>query len=1589
MSSNLIQQSEEKRRVQPQIFAPPKQGLYDPQFEHDACGLGFIVNMKGAKSHQLVSDALKILVNLDHRGAVGCEPNTGDGAGILIQIPHDFFVSEAARLGFKLPAVGQYGVGQLFLPKDKAQRESIKKELTKIISDEGQTLLGWRDVPTDNSSLGKTAIASEPFVEQVFVGRNPALKDEAAFERKLYVIRKIAEQKIRYGNSFAGGKFFYVSSLSARTLTYKGMLMSEQVEKYYGDLQNPAVVTALALVHSRFSTNTFPSWDRAHPNRYIAHNGEINTLRGNVNWMHARQALFTSRVFGDEIKKIIPVINTDGSDSAQFDNCVELLTLAGRELPHAMMMMIPEPWENNESMDPARRAFYEFHSCLMEPWDGPASMAFTDGKFIGACLDRNGLRPSRYYVTHDDVVIMASEAGVLPVAPERVKIKGRLQPGRMFLVSLEEGRIIADEELKKKYASAEPYQKWLDENHVLLKNLPSPPHIHEPEHKTILQRQQAFGYTFEDLRFIVGPMGRDGVQPLGSMGTDTPLAVLSEKPQLLYNYFKQLFAQVTNPPIDPIREEIITSTDIMVGSEGNLLEPTPESARQIKMHYPILDDEELEKLRHINRPGFQSVTLPILFEAGSAPASGAAERAPRSANETSANSGASDVVSASNVSREGAGNSTRGACAPEKNLATALEKLFAAADKAIADGANIIILSDRGLSAALAPIPALLAVSGLHHHLIRRGTRTKIGLILESGEPREVHHFSLLIGYGCTAINPYLAYETLDDLIREGLLRDTDHKTAVKKFIKAAVKGVVKTMAKMGISTIQSYHGAQIFEAVGLNAEVVNQYFTWTPSRIQGVGLDVIAEEALARHCRAFPSAEVNSELDAGGQYQWRDGGEFHLFNPQTIHKLQNACRTNNEKIYREYADLINDRAKNLCTLRGLLEFKFAENPIPIEEVEPVEEIVKRFKSGAMSYGSISKEAHETLAIAMNRLGGRSNTGEGGEDPERYVWTNERGDSKNSAIKQVASGRFGVTSHYLVNAKELQIKMAQGAKPGEGGELPGKKVYPPIAKVRGTTAGVGLISPPPHHDIYSIEDLAELIHDLKNANRDARISVKLVAEVGVGTVAAGVAKAHADVILISGHDGGTGASPLSSIKHAGGPWELGLAEAHQTLVLNNLRSRVYVETDGQLKTGRDVAIAALLGAEEFGFATAPLVVMGCIMMRVCHLNTCPVGVATQDPRLRKRFTGEADHVENFMRFVAQELREIMAKLGFRKLEDMVGRTDKLSPWKAIEHWKARGLDLTPILHQPEVGADVGRFRQQAQNHDLEKSLDMTKLLDICQPAIERGEKVRAELEIHNVNRVVGTIAGSEITKKHGPNGLPEDTVWLKFNGSAGQSFGAFVPKGMTLELEGDANDYFGKGLSGGKLIVYPPKGSTFLPRENIIIGNVALYGATAGEIFVRGMAGERFAVRNSGVNAVVESVGDHGCEYMTGGKVVVLGKTGRNFAAGMSGGIAYVLDEAGDFHTRCNTELVGLGKLEDANEIEEVWKLIQRYQTYTKCQRAAKMLADWKHFVPKFVKVLPQDYACVLKELKIAHDKGLTGDDAIMAAFEANVKSGH
>jgi glutamate synthase (ferredoxin) len=1518
---------------------PPKQGLYDPAFEHDACGVGFVVNIKGRKSHSIVRNALEILINLDHRGACGCEANTGDGAGILLQMPHEFLKLASKEAGVALPGEKEYGMGMMYLPPDAGERRECEQAFAQVVAEEGQRVLGWRTVPTCNDPLGETAKVSEPCMRQVFIGRSGKLADDMAFERKLYVIRKRAENTIRYSGRFAGGHYFYISSLSYKTCIYKGMLMPVQLEKYYADLLHPAMESALALVHSRFSTNTFPSWERSHPYRYLAHNGEINTLRGNINWMRARQSMMASDLFGDDLPKLFPIINTDGSDSAMFDNCLELLVLAGRSLPHAVMMMIPEPWTNHESMSDEKKAFYEFHSCLMEPWDGPASIAFTDGRKIGAVLDRNGLRPSRYYVTKDDMVIMASEAGVLDVPPEMVALKGRLQPGRIFFVDTEEGRIVEDDEIKSTLANEHPYRQWIDQHMIELATLPEPPHIHEPDHDTVLQRQQAFGYSFEDLRILMAPMARDGVEAVGSMGTDTPLAVLSDKSQPLFNYFKQLFAQVTNPPIDCIREEIVTSAETTIGSEKNLLRPQPDSCHLIELKSPILTNEELARLRHLSTPSYKSVTLPILYT----------------------------VAGGAN------------------GLQQAMENVFAAADKAIAEGINILILSDRGIDYEHAAIPSLLAVSGLHHHLIRNGTRTRVGLVLESGEPREVHHFSLLIGYGVGAVNPYLAFETLDDLIREGMLKDIDHKTACKNFAKAAIKGVVKVTSKMGISTIQSYRGAQIFEAIGLNHEVIDKYFTWTPSRVEGVGLDVLAKEVELRHRRAFPDRPVNGHtLDVGGQYQWRAGGELHLFNPQTVHKLQHAVRTGNYSVFKQYSKLVDDQLREHYTLRGLLEFK-PRTAVPLEEVEPVESIMKRFKSGAMSYGSISKEAHETLAIAMNRIGGKSNTGEGGEDPERYK-LEPNGDSKNSAIKQVASGRFGVTSNYLVHAKELQIKMAQGAKPGEGGQLPGKKVWPWIAKVRHATPGVGLISPPPHHDIYSIEDLAELIHDLKNSNHRARISVKLVAEVGVGTIAAGVAKAHSDVVLISGYDGGTGASPQTSIKHAGIPWELGLAETHQTLVLNNLRSRIVVETDGQLKTGRDVAIAALLGAEEFGFATAPLVAMGCILMRVCHLDTCPVGVATQDPKLRAKFAGRPEDVVNFMRFVATELREVMAQLGFRTVNEMIGRTDCLEPRKAIEHWKARGLDFSKILFQPDVGPEVGRFCQIPQDHGLDKALDNTTLLELCKPALEKKEPVRATLPIKNINRVVGTILGGEVTRRHGPEALPEDTIRIHFKGSAGQSFGAFMPRGLTWILEGDANDYLGKGLSGGRIILYPPEGSTFTPEENIITGNVALYGATSGEVFIRGMAGERFAVRNSGVNAVVEAIGDHGCEYMTGGKVVVLGPAGRNFAAGMSGGVAYLLDEKGDFATRCNKQMVAIEKFEDAEEAESVRQMIQRHAEYTKSQRAAKVLAHWEKYSGMFVKVMPKDYKRVLNALKKAQQQGLSGEQAINAAFEENAR---
>ena len=1520
---------------------PAKQGLYDPWFEHDACGVGFVVDMKGRASNRILQQALEVLKNLDHRGAAGSEVNTGDGAGVLLQMPHKFNAEACKKARIPLPEPGHYGSGLIFLPRNPTMRRRLEEVFGQIVQSEGQTLLGWRTVPTDNSSLGDTAKSCEPFMRQVFIGRNPNLADEMAFERKLYIIRKRAYSEIR-ASTIGGAEYWYVASLSLKTIVYKGMLLTSQLGDYFTDLKNPAIETALGLVHSRFSTNTFPSWDRAHPYRYVAHNGEINTLRGNINWMHARQALFDSPLFGEDIKKIIPIVNPNGSDSSMFDNVLELLVLSGRPLAHAMMMMIPEPWSNHESMDDDRRAFYQYHSCLMEPWDGPASIGFTDGKQIGAILDRNGLRPSRYYVTKDGLVIMASEAGVLDIPADQIVQKGRLQPGRMFLVDTEQGRIIEDEEIKREISKAQPYRQWLNEHLVHLSDLPEAPKIEGPDHETLLQRQIAFGYTFEDERVIITPMAKDGVEAIGSMGNDAALAVLSNKPRLLYDYFKQLFAQVTNPPIDSIREEIVTSAESRLGSEGNLLDPDPAACRRVELKWPVLTNEEFGKIRRTHLPGLKTGVLPILFR----------------------------------VSRG------------EKGLVQSMEELSVMARRMIEEEEiNVLILSDRGVNRDYAPIPALLAVAGLHHYLIREGLRTKVSLVLETGEAREVHHFALLIGYGVTAVNPYVAFETIDDMIREGLLPGLDHKKGCANFVKAASKGVIKVMSKMGISAIQSYRGAQVFEALGLRQDVVDHYFTWTPSRVGGIGLDVIAQEVLLRHRAAYPDRAVDGHvLPVGGLYQWRAAGESHLFTPESVHALQKAVRTNNKTAYQNYAKLINEQGKALCTLRSLLEFKGGNAPVPLEEVESAEKIMQRFKTGAMSYGSISLEAHETLAIAMNRIGGKSNTGEGGEDPARFTWTNEKGDSKNSAIKQVASGRFGVTSEYLVNAKELQIKMAQGAKPGEGGQLPGTKVYPWVAKTRGTTAGVGLISPPPHHDIYSIEDLAELIHDLKNGNKDARISVKLVSEVGVGTVAAGVAKAHADVVLISGYDGGTGASPQTSLQHAGLPWELGLAETHQTLVLNNLRSRIAVETDGQLKTGRDVVIAALLGAEEFGFATAPLVATGCIMMRVCHLNTCPAGVATQDPQLRAKFAGKPEHVVNFMRFIAEDIRELMASLGFRTIEEMIGRTDRLEAKKAVEHWKARGLDFSNILYQPDVGSEVGRFCQMKQDHGIDRSLDITTLLGLAKPAIEKGEKVVAELPIRNVNRVVGTITSGEITKKHGAKGLPEDTIKFKFKGSAGQSFGAFVTRGMTLSIEGDANDYFGKGLSGGKLIVYPPADARFKAEDNMIVGNVAFYGASAGEAYIRGMGGERFAVRNSGVTVVVEGIGDNGCEYMTGGNVVVLGRAGRNFGAGMSGGVGYVLDEDGSFAKRINTQMVGIEKLEDAKEIAAVRAMIQKHLDYTKSERAKQVLANWDKSVPKFVKVMPKDYKRMLACIDRAQAQGLTGDEAIMAAFEENAR---
>jgi glutamate synthase domain-containing protein 2/glutamate synthase domain-containing protein 1/glutamate synthase domain-containing protein 3 len=1492
---------------------PSAQGLYDPRHEHDACGIGFVANISGEKSHDIVTKGIEILVNLAHRGACGCDPETGDGAGVLIQIPHAFFERECARLGFPLPAPGEYGVGMVFLPVEPHERMACEGIVEEIAREEGLTVLGWRDTPIDSDTIGRLARSTQPYIEQIFVKRGPGM-DEDALERKLYIVRKRAEREVAATNLREKG-FFYIPSLSCRTIVYKGLLLAPQIANFYLELSNPEVRSGLCLVHQRFSTNTFPTWHLAHPFRYICHNGEINTLRGNVNWMHARTASLASKLFGDDIKKLEPIIAPGGSDSANLDNAVELLTLSGRTLPHVMEMLIPQAWVNDPTMPEDVKAFYEYHASLMEPWDGPAAVAFTDGRVIGAKLDRNGLRPGRFTVTNQGLVILASETGVLPVDPEDVHIKGRLEPGRMFLVDTVQGRIIPDDEIKKQLAARQPYAEWLKENQITLKHLADPIRVQSSDSETLLMRQRAFGYTDEDLKTILLPMATNGEEPIGSMGVDTPLACLSDKPQLLFNYFKQLFAQVTNPAIDPIREDLVMSLYDYIGCEGNILEESPKLCHTLRKRHPIVTNWNLEKLRRVSQGDFLAATLTMLFRADGG----------------------------------------------EKRLKEAIDSLCRRASLAIKSGYTLLILSDRGVDEEYAPIPTLLALSAVHNHLVREKTRNQVALIVETGEAREIMHYALLIGYGASAINPYLALETLEDLHSKSYFpKEYTFEKVLKNYIKAVDKGLLKVLSKMGISTLQSYCGAQIFEAVGLNKALIDKYFTGTSSRIEGVGLDTLAREALMRHQFAVqPPEDSGTELEVGGSYQYRVRGENHILNPTTISKLQHAVRQSSYATYEDYARVANEQSRNLYTLRGMFDLNPSGPAVPLEEVEPAAEIVKRFATGAMSFGSISKEAHETLAIAMNRIGGRSNTGEGGEDEVRFK-PDPNGDWRRSAIKQVASARFGVTTNYLVNADDLQIKIAQGAKPGEGGQLPGHKVDDVIARVRHSIAGVGLISPPPHHDIYSIEDLAQLIYDLKNVNPQARVSVKLVAESGVGTVAAGVSKAHADVILISGYDGGTGASPISSIRHAGVPWELGLAETQQTLVMNDLRSRIRLQVDGKLQTGRDVAIAAMLGAEEFGFATLPLIAMGCIMMRKCHLNTCPVGVATQDPNLRKKFQGQPEHVVNFCFYVAEDLRRIMAQLGFRKLDEMVGRVDCLTQRTDVQHWKASGLDLSSVLFDPQVPSRVGRRCTIKQDHGLEQSLDF-QLIGHSKEALERGKKVAISLPIRNTHRTVGAMLSGDIARRFGEAGLPEDTIRAQFTGSAGQSFGAFLAHGVTLTLEGEANDYVGKGLSGGKLVIYPPRNSSFQPEENILVGNVVLYGATSGEAFFNGMAGERFAVRNSGATAVVESVGDHGCEYMTKGLVVVLGKTGRNFAAGMTGGIAYVLDETGEFaRTRCNRASVDLDPVTDAKDIELIHALITRHAELTDSPRAKWILDNWDSMLPKFIKVFPHEYKRVL-----------------------------
>ena len=1498
---------------------PAAQGLYDPSAERDACGVAFVATLTGEPSHAIVSKAITALHNLDHRGASGAEPDSGDGAGILITMPDAFL---RAVVPFELPAQGQYAAGMAFLPSGAAEAMAARATIETIAAEEDLQVLGWREVPVHSDIVGATARSTMPSFQQLFLTAAGEPVDTMTLERRVFALRKRAERDTGV----------YFPSLSARTLVYKGMLTTGQLDQFYPDLRDPRMASVVGLVHSRFSTNTFPSWPLAHPYRLIAHNGEINTVRGNRNWMRAREAMLASDLIPGDLERLYPICTPGASDSASFDEVLELLHLGGRSLPHAVLMMIPEAWENNAEMDSARRAFYQYHSTLMEPWDGPAAVCFTDGSLIGAVLDRNGLRPGRFWVTDDGLVVLGSEAGVLDIDPATVVRKGRLQPGRMFLVDTAAGRLIEDEEIKAQLAAEHPYAEWLNEGMVHLEELPEREHVVHT-HTSVVRRQQTFGYTEEELRVLLAPMGRTGAEAIGSMGTDTPIAAISDRPRLIFDYFSQLFAQVTNPPLDAIREEIVTSLGSTIGPEGNLLDSTAEQCRQVVLPFPVIDNDELAKLLHVNvdgdMPEFQAARISGLY-----PVDGGGEA-----------------------------------------LTARLEEIFAEVDAAIAEGVRFIVLSDRDSDTDLAPIPSLLLTSAVHHHLVRNKKRTQMSLVVEAGDVREVHHMALLIGYGAAVVNPYLAMESVEDLVNSGYIEGIDATSAMRNLVKALGKGVLKVMSKMGISTVSSYRGAQVFEAIGLSHELVDRYFTGTTTKLGGVGIDVIAEEVAQRHRKAYPesgSSSAHRQLDIGGEYQWRREGEPHLFDPETVFRLQHSTRSGRYDIFKQYTQAVDDQSTRLMTLRGLFELRPDRPPVPLDEVEPASEIVKRFSTGAMSYGSISQEAHETLAIAMNRLGAKSNTGEGGEDPERFV-PMANGDSKRSAIKQVASGRFGVTSDYLVNADDIQIKMAQGAKPGEGGQLPGHKVYPWVAKTRHSTPGVGLISPPPHHDIYSIEDLAQLIHDLKNANPRARVHVKLVAEVGVGTVAAGVSKAHADVILISGHDGGTGASPLTSLKHAGAPWELGLAETQQTLMLNGLRDRVVVQTDGQLKTGRDVVIAALLGAEEYGFATAPLVVMGCIMMRVCHLDTCPVGVATQNPVLRERFNGKPEFVVNFFEYIAEEVRELLAELGFRSLDEAIGHAECLDTRAAVEHWKASGLDLAPILHVPDMPGD--RRCTTSQDHGLDRALD-NELIALCADALENGEPVRAQLGIRNVNRTVGTMLGSEVTRRHGGDGLPDGTIDITFTGSAGQSFGAFVPAGVTLRLEGDANDYVGKGLSGGRLVVRPDRAASFAAEDHIIAGNVIGYGATGGEIYLRGIVGERCCVRNSGATVVVEGAGDHLCEYMTGGRVVVLGATGRNVAAGMSGGMAYILDLD---PARVNREMVDVEEL-DPDDLEFVRATITRHVEETDSALGAALLADWDVTAGRFAKIMPRDFKRVLEARARAEAEGLDVNEAIMEA---------